>query len=101
MKYFLVFFFLILLTSCDGVQEASGMIVDLETKKPLDKVAIKIAEGDLIYSDKNGYFELFRVTGFAFSNNDLTVILSKDNYETDTITIKNGDDKLIKMSRVE
>ena len=100
MRYFLVFLSLILLSACDGLQEVSGIIVDSETKKPLNKVAIKELNDNYIdYSDENGYFEIHHVTGFTFSDNDLTIIVSKDKYETDTITIKNRDGKLIKMIR--
>lgn len=102
MKYILILFSLILFASCDGVQEVSGIIVDSETKKPLDKVTIKALSKDFTYySDENGYFEISGVTGFAFSDNDLAIIISKDKYKTDTIEIKNTEDKLIKMIRME
>jgi hypothetical protein len=78
------------------------MIVDSETKKPLNKVVIKeLNKGLTSYSDENGYFEINHTTGFVFSNNDLTIVISKEKYETDTIIIKNRDDKLIKMIRIE
>lgn len=102
MRYFLVFFSLILFSSCDGLQEVSGIIVDSETKKPLNKVAIKELNKDFIdYSDESGYFEIHHISGFAFSDNDLTIIVSKDNYKTDTITIKNRDNRLIEMISIE
>jgi len=102
MRYFLLLFSLILITSCDGYQEVSGKIIDSQTKKILNGVAIKELNKDFInYSDENGFFEIHHITGFAFSNNDLTIIISKDKYKTDTIAIRNRTDKLIEMVRIK
>ena len=92
----------LLLISCDGFQNVSGLVVDDETKKPIEKVTIKeIGDNTLIYSDKNGYFEIKHIVGGFYKIPDVSIIISKKKYLTDTISISNGDSKLIKMIRKE
>ncbi|MFC6095537.1 hypothetical protein ACFPVY_02675 [Flavobacterium qiangtangense] len=96
MRYSLLLILLILINSCDG------KIIDSETKKALNEVAIEELNKDFInYSDQNGVFEIHHITSFALSDNDLTIIISKDKYKTDTITIKNRTDKLIEMIQIK
>ncbi len=90
--------FINLFISCDCLQNGSGIIVDEETKKPINKVEIKEVGKDFIQeSDENGYSEIRHITGGLFSCPDMTIIVSKKEYQTDTIIIKNGEDKLIKL----
>ena len=90
--------FLNLFISCDCLQNGSGIIVDEETKKPIKNVEIIEVGKDFIQnSDENGYFEIRHISGGLFSCPDMTIIVSKKEYQTDTIIIKNGEDKLIKL----
>ena len=90
--------FINLFISCDCLQNGSGIIVDEETKKPLKNVEIKEIGKDFIQNtDENGYFEIRHISGGLFSCPDMTIIVSKKEYKTDTIMIKNGEDKLIKL----
>lgn len=90
--------FINLFISCDCLQNGSGIIVDEETKKPIKNVEIKEVDKDIIQTtDENGYFEIQHISGGLFSCPDMTIIVSKKEYHTDTIIIKNGEDKLIKL----
>lgn len=90
--------FINLFISCDCLQNGSGIIVDEETKKPIKNVEIKEIGKDFIQNtDENGYFEIQHISGGLFSCPDITIIVSKKEYQTDTIIIKNGEDKLIKL----
>lgn len=93
---------LLLIISCDGYQSVCGLVVDSETKIPIEKVTIKTKGTNFtVYSDEKVYFEFHGVSGFAFNDNDLTVVVSKVNYINDTINIKNGDSKLVKLIKFE
>ena len=90
--------FINLFISCDCLQNGSGIIVDEETKKPIKNAAVKEIGKDFIQNtDENGYFEIRNISGGLFSCPDMTIIVSKKEYQTDTIIIKNGEDKLIKL----
>ena len=90
--------FINLFISCDCLQNGSGIIVDEETKKPIKNVVINEVGKEFIQnSDENGYFEIRHISGGLFSCPDMTIIVSKKEYQTDTIIIKNGEDKLIKL----
>ena len=91
-----------LFVSCDGFQAVDGIIVDSETHKPITNVQIReIKEVDASgYSDEQGYFEFHEINGFAFGDKELTVVFSKENYLSDTITFINNESKLIKLERI-
>jgi hypothetical protein len=94
--------FVNLLVSCDCLQNGSGVILDEETKKPIKNVEIKEVGKDFIqYSDENGYFEIRHISGGFFGCPDITIIASKNEYQSDTIIIKNGEGKLIKLYRLK
>ncbi len=98
--FYVILMFLFL--SCDGFQTIEVLIIDSETNKPLEKVSLTEMDKKIIgYTDENGYFMLNRVHGFPFSNNDLTVIVSKENFISDTITLENQNQRFIKMEKVE
>lgn len=89
--------------SCDGFQAIDGIIVDSETHKPIANVQIKeINKFDALgFSDNQGYFQFLEISGFAFGDKEMTLIFSKENYTSDTITFINNESKLIKLERIE
>ena len=92
-----------LLIGCDGYQSVEGLVIDSETNKPIENVVIKELE-DYSYenkSDENGYFEISQIKGFVFGEKELTLILSKENYLSDTITFINNEQKLIKLEKIK
>jgi hypothetical protein len=106
MKMFFKFFILsasfFLFISCDGFQAIDGMIVDSESKKTISNVLIKeINKFDALgFSDEQGYFEFHKITGFAFGDKEMTIVFSKENYTSDTITFINNESKLIKLEKI-
>ena len=47
------------------------------------------------------YFEISQIKGFVFGEKELTLILSKENYLSDTITFINNEQKLIKLEKIK
>ena len=93
--------FINLFSSCDCVQNGSGIIVDEETKEPIQNVEIIEVGKDFVQrSDENGYFKIRHISGGLFSCPDMTIIVLKKAYLSDTIVIKNGEDKLIKLYKL-
>jgi hypothetical protein len=87
--------------SCDCIQNVSGIILDAETNKPIDKVVIKkLGDNNVYNSDENGFFEIRKISGGLFKCPDMKIVITKEKYKTDTIEIKNGEDKLIKMIKL-
>ena len=102
-KFLILSALFFLFVSCDGFQAVDGMIVDSETHKPITNVQIReIKEVDALgFSDEKGYFEFHEISGFAFGDKEMTLIFSKENYTSDTITFINNESKLIKLERIE
>ncbi len=102
LKNISVIYLLIILSSCDCMQSASGIVIDAETNKPIDKVEITKTGNDYSEkSDENGFFEIRRISGGLFKCPDMTIIVSKEKYLTDTIEVKNGKEKLIKIIKLK
>ena len=101
-KFFILSVLFVLIISCDGYQSIDGMIVDSETHKPITNVQIReIKEVDALgFSDEQGYFEFHEIKGFTFGDKEMTIVFSKENYLSDTITFINNESKLIKLERI-
>ena len=101
-KFFILFVLFALSVSCDGFQEIEGVVVDSESKTPISNVELVQINGKkkIITTDDNGYFSISEITGFAFGNKETTIIFSKENYTSDTITFINNESKLIKLERI-
>jgi hypothetical protein len=101
-KFLILSALFFLFVSCDGFQAIDGMIVDSETHKPITNVQIReIKEVDALgFSDEQGYFEFHKITGFTFGDKEMTLVFSKENYTSDTITFINNDSKLIKLEKI-
>lgn len=70
MKYIcftIAFFFIIGLTSCEGIVGDSGHVYSMSTKEPLDSVKITLLidnlSSQMTYTDSTGYFENTRFVG--------------------------------------
>lgn len=102
-KFFILSVLFFLIISCDGYQSIDGIIVDSETHKSITNVQIReIKEVDALgFSDEQGYFEVNQISGFAFGDKEVTIVFSKKNYTSDTITFINNESKLIKLERIE
>jgi 5-hydroxyisourate hydrolase-like protein (transthyretin family) len=84
----------ILLISCDCVQRATGVVLDKETKLPVQNVAIgKYVKEDSAnyyarreYTDKDGHFDYRSVSGGIMHCPDLRLYFSQQQYNTLKIT---------------
>lgn len=101
-KFFILFVLFFLFVSCDGFQEIEGVVVDSETKKPISNVELVQINGEKLINktDDNGYFNIGQITGFAFGDKETTIIFSRENYTSDTITFINNESKLIKLEKI-
>jgi len=84
MKYYMILIGVIFI-GCDARQEANGFILDKETRKPLDSVAIGKGKKDdgnpfhvRMYSNKDGSFHYTSIGG----SNDVELYFSKTEYKT-------------------
>lgn len=74
-----------LLSSCDCVRDASGIVLDKTTGQPVDSVAI----GELgkphdylhYYSDSTGRYTYSDISGGLFGCPDLNLVFFKDGYK--------------------
>ncbi len=88
-----------LLISCDAVQEKSGVILNVETRQPLEGVAISKYEVEdttnsftrRIYSDENGRFE-FNSVGMT---NSFELFIMKEGFKTIKIANESSDTILL------
>lgn len=102
MKKILFIFLILLSVSCDGGYYSELLIIDSETYKPIKKVTISRLDKDIkAYSDENGYFEESFTTGAPFGRTEVSVVISKENYVSDTITLKNQESQFVKMVKEE
>lgn len=88
---------LLVLPSCDCIQEASGTVVDATDGKPIEQVTV-YKKGKAIKSktDRLGNFRLSEISG-GFSCPPMRVVLEAPNYKTMEVEIPAGGEQLIKM----
>ena len=68
-------------TSCDCLQRIQVVVVDSETRLPIDKVMVKESRRDLImYTDSLGHFEITSMTGGIFGCPKISLSLEKEGY---------------------
>ena len=88
------------LTSCDCLQNVTGTVLDKETKQPLDSVyAHKDTKDYGKYTDKKGEFKLDAISGGLCGCPSMSVVLSKDGYDSTTIKIKNARHETIYLTK--
>jgi hypothetical protein len=88
---------LLILPSCDCIQEVSGTVVDATDGKPIEQVTV-YKKGVEIKSktDRFGNFKLSEISG-GFSCPPMRVVLEAPNYKTVEVEIPAGGEQLIKM----
>ena len=78
------------LISCDCLQQATGIVLDRQTKKPIRKVSLgKLEKEDTtnpyslrVYSDDSGNFSYHSVSGGFRHCPDLVLYFNKAGYQT-------------------
>jgi hypothetical protein len=98
-KLLLLVVFGLFLNSCDCMQKASGVVLDSETKEPLDKVSLgKYAKENAAnsfsrrsFTDNKGQFD-YSSTGGGFGSCDFDLFFSKEGYESMKVKIQQTSD---------
>lgn len=91
-----------IVNSCDCLQNVSGIVLDSETKKPIDSVFVKkISRDNGEYTDKNGYFELMYTDGGLFKCPPMKIIINKKGYKQKVEEIENSESKIILIERIK
>lgn len=75
-----------LLFSCEGVIRGKGKVISAHDKLSIDSVKISFFS-TVVYSDKNGNFEIGEFVGCVPSCPDLEVLLAKQGYETKYVNL--------------
>lgn len=80
-------FLTLFLTSCEGYRTADGVVIDKNTRLPLDSVFVNVTTGNAsIYTDSTGMFSLSnQMGGCVFGCKDIMVEFSKDGYQKITL----------------
>jgi hypothetical protein len=79
------------LSSCDVVIDKQGYVLDSRTNKPIENALVK-HDNTRFVTDSLGYFKIRYLTGF-FPDNEFEI--SKDNYNSQYITIDYDDNEII------
>lgn len=97
----LILIFLSVLTSCDCVQNVTGTVLDAQTGLPLEGALVHEENMDnpRVSTEKDGKFEIEGISGGLFGCPPMTVVISKDNYETQTVKIDNFGKATVKLKR--
>lgn len=96
------FFLLLILISCDCLQEVSGIVIDAETKEPVSRACIitnAIGRKDSVFTDDKGYFEISKISGGFFKCPDVEVIITRNGFETQKAKIENNKDIIIRLKK--
>jgi hypothetical protein len=92
----LILLTVLILTSCDCMQLLNGVVVDKETRQPLDNVAIGQYKKEdpnqpyskRFYSDSTGQFGYHSISGGLLGCPDLELYFSKVGYKTSKQSFK-------------
>ena len=84
------------LVGCDCVQRADGIILDKQTRTPLDSVSITTIDiqrnamnGSVVYSGKNGQFKFSKISG-GIRCPDLSLYFYKQGFKQNVLTLKSS-----------
>lgn len=86
-------------TSCDCLQNVTGTVVDAQTNQPIQDAHVQKMNKNNVQADtdENGGFELSCISGGLFGCPPMTVVVSMDGYETQTVKIDNAGHTTIKL----
>lgn len=93
-------FITLFIISCDCNQNVSGKVLDNESKQPIDSVYVhKVGRDYGEYSLKNGEFKLSYTDGGLFGCPDMNIVLTKEGYEIENVSIPNSENRIIYMKK--
>lgn len=95
--FFIVFS---LLYSCDCHQNISGIILSKETNLPIEKATIQTLNRDYkVFSSEKGEFRISAVSGGFFKCPPMEIVVSKDGFFSDTLSIENSKQKKVYLKQ--
>jgi len=78
-------FIVVAFISCDCLRHVQGVVIDFETRLPIDKVMVKENGRDwAIHTDSLGNFEFTSMTGGLFGCPKISLSFEKEGYNKDT-----------------
>jgi hypothetical protein len=88
-SYIIIILAALIFTSCDCVQQATGVVVDRQTKKPIDNVSLGKYEKEgssnpysvRDYTDNKGKFDYHSIGGGFPGCEDLVLYFNKKGYK--------------------
>jgi hypothetical protein len=92
---------MITFASCDCLQNVRGTVLDAETSQPIQGVLMQKENRPNCKADTDGEgdFEISSISGGLFRCPPMTVVVSKDGYETQVVKIDNAGHETIKLKR--
>ncbi len=89
-----------LLYSCDCNQNVSGIVLDKETNLPIEKATIQKLNGSYnVFSSEKGEFKISAISGGVFKCPPMKIIVSKDGFFLDTLSIENSKQKKVYLKQ--
>ncbi len=104
-RYFIIFFLTLFLSSCDMMVRVNGYVVDAQTGQPLSEVeyiAENTQKSNIPYlTDSTGQFEFYEIrSGFIGTSKKVKLNFQKDHFQKQAVTLKAGDNNVvIKLKR--
>ncbi|MGJ1432458.1 hypothetical protein ACR79M_13140 [Sphingobacterium spiritivorum] len=104
-RYFIIFFLTLFLSSCDMMVRVNGYVVDAQTGHPLSEVeyiAENTQKSNIPYlTDSTGQFEFYEIrSGFIGTSKKVKLNFQKDHFQKQAVTLKAGDNNVvIKLKR--
>lgn len=103
MKSIIILLFgLLFLTSCgDCYQVVTGIVLDAETKKPVEGITVcnKNKPSIKTVTDQKGKFELSNISGGLWKCPPIKVSFEHSNYQTKEVEIKEGEEMTIEIEK--
>jgi len=89
------------LLGCDCVQTARAKVLDAKTKQSIDKVKVfkKTRPEQATLTNLNGTFELRSISGGLRGCPPMTVVLSKNGYQTKNVDVTSDSSTIIYLDK--
>ena len=102
LKFFVILtFFVAVAHSCDCVQIARARVLDATSKQPIDSEEVykKSRTEQNTFTNYNGNFELRSISGGLTGCPSMTVVLTKDGYQTKTVDVSSDASTIIYLDK--
>ena len=80
LKVTILVFIVVAFTSCKCLHHVQGIVIDSETRLPIDNVVVKESGMYFMHTDSCGNFEITSMTGGIFGCPKISLSLEKEGY---------------------